>query len=142
QSNQAIEYIDLKSSQPESSGIGTFYTYELVHWCIERTIVFKVQYVAGGDDLVTVWLDPDLRPGATEAGQLESLTTRFKANASFDQIHLRHGGGGAGWIFSEMAIATSFSDFANAAESETGSEMPFSFRSWEREQGLPENYVR
>jgi len=150
QSNQAIEYIDLKSSQPESSGIGTFYTYELVHWCIERTIVFKVQYVAGGDDLVTVWLDPDLRPGATEAGQLESLTTRFKANASFDQIHLRHGGGGAGWIFSEMAIATSFDDFVNGNGSATDrsspgmghGEAPFTFRSWQREQGLPENYVR
>src|SRR5208282_2455347 len=141
QSNQAIEYIDLKSSQPESSGIGTFYTYELVHWCIERTIVFKVQYVAGGDDLVTVWLNPDLRPGATEDSQPQSLTTRFKANASFDQIHLRHGGGN-GWIFSEMAIATSFSDFVNANGSGAGGETPFTFRSWQREQGLSENYVR
>ena len=39
--------------------------------------------MAGGDDLVTVWLNPDLRPGATEASQPQSLTTRFKANASF-----------------------------------------------------------
>jgi ligand-binding sensor domain-containing protein/signal transduction histidine kinase len=142
QSNQVIEYIDLKSSNPEPSGIGTFFTYELPHWGIERTIVFKVQYVAGGDDLVTVWLDPDLRLGATEASQLQSLTTQFKANASFDQIHLRHGGGGEGWIFSEMAIATSFSDFVNANGSGAGGETPFTFRSWQREQGLPENYVR
>ena len=83
-----------------------------------------------------------MRPGATESDQPESLTTHFKANASFDQIRLRHGGGGDGWIFSEMAIATSFSDFANAGESDTGGETPFSFRSWQREQGLPENYVR
>jgi ligand-binding sensor domain-containing protein/signal transduction histidine kinase len=151
QSNNAADYgIDLKSSKPDASGIGTFYTYELVHSGIERTIVFKVQYVAGGDDLVTVWLDPDLRPGATETNQLQSLTTQFKANASFDQIHLRHGGGGAGWIFSEMAIATSFDDFVNGNGSATeGSslgigygEVPFTFRSWQREQGLPENYVR
>jgi ligand-binding sensor domain-containing protein/signal transduction histidine kinase len=150
QSNRVVEYIDLKSSQPEPSGIGTFFIYELVHSGIERTIVFKVQYVAGGDDLVTVWLDPDLRPGASETNQPPSLTTQFKANASFDQIHLRHGGGGAGWIFSEMAIATSFDDFVNGNRSttETGSpgigygEVPFTFRSWQREQGLPENYVR
>jgi ligand-binding sensor domain-containing protein/signal transduction histidine kinase len=141
-SNRVVEYIDLNSSQPEPSGIGTFHTYELVHSGIERTIVVKVQYVAGGDDLVTVWLDPDLSPGATEANQWESLTTKFNANASFDQIHLRHGGGGDGWIFSEMAIATSFSDFVNANGSGAGGETSFTFRSWQREQGLPENYVR
>lgn len=141
-SNRVVEYIDLNSSNPEPSGIGTFFNYELVHSGIERTIVFKVQYVAGGDDLVTVWLNPDLRPGATEASQPNSLTTRFKANASFDQIHLRHSGGGNGWIFSEMAIATSFSDFVNANGSGAGGETPFTFRSWQREQGLPENYVR
>ncbi|MGC9942289.1 MAG: two-component regulator propeller domain-containing protein [Verrucomicrobiota bacterium] len=141
-SNQVVEYIDLKSSNPEPSGIGTFHAYELVQSSIERTIVFKVQYFAGGNDMVTVWLNPDLRPGATEESQLPSLTTQFKANASFDQIHLRHGGGGDGWIFSEMAIATSFGDFVNASASGSGNETGFSFRSWQREQGLPENYVR
>jgi ligand-binding sensor domain-containing protein/signal transduction histidine kinase len=150
QSNQVSAYIDLNSAQPEPSGIGTFYHYELPHWGIERTIVFKVQYVAGGDDDVTVWLNPNLQPGATETNQPPSLTTRFKANASFDQIHLRHGGGGDGWIFSEMAIATSFDDFVNDNGSIAGGglpglghgEAPFTFRSWQREQGLPENYVR
>jgi len=137
-SNQMTEYIDLNSARSDF----TNRTYELPRWGIERTIVFKVQYVAGADDLVTVWMDPDLRPGATEAGQPESLTTHFKANASFDQIRLRHGGGGAGWIFSEMAIGTSFSDFVNVNESEGGDETPFTFRSWQREQGLSENYVR
>jgi ligand-binding sensor domain-containing protein/signal transduction histidine kinase len=142
QSNGVGEFIDLNSSNPEPSGIGTFHSYELVHSGIERTIVFKVQYVTGGDDLVTVWLNPDLRPGATEASQPQGLTTKFKANASFDQIHLRHGGGGDGWIFSEMAIATSFGDFVNENGSGAGGETPFTFRSWQREQGLPENYVR
>jgi signal transduction histidine kinase/ligand-binding sensor domain-containing protein len=144
-SNQLSDYafgIDLNSSAPDPSGIGTFFNYELVHPGIERTIVFKVQYEAGGDDLITVWMNPDLRPGATEASQPASLTTYFKANASFDQIHLRHGGGGDGWIFSEMAIATSFSDFINENSQGIGGERPFTFRSWQREQGLPENYVR
>ena len=134
--------LDLNSSAPDPSGIGTFFKYELVHPGIERTIVFKVQYRAGGSDLVTVWMNPDLRPGATEASQPESLTTRFEADASFDEIHLRHGGGGDGWVFSEMAIATSFSDFINANGQGLGSEKPFTFRFWQREQGLPENYVR
>ncbi len=149
-SNRAVGDIDFKSANPSPSGIGTFYTYELVHSGIERTIVFKVQYRAGGDDLVTVWLNPDLRPGATESDQPPSLTTQFKANASFDQIRLRHGGGGNGWVFNEMAIATSFDDFINGNGLATDDhspeigygEVPFSFRSWQREQGLPENYVR
>jgi ligand-binding sensor domain-containing protein/signal transduction histidine kinase len=141
-SNQMIEYIDLNSANPERPGLGASTTYELPHWGIERTIVFKVQYVPGGDDLVTVWLNPILLSGATEANQPGSVTTHFKANAAFDQIRLRHGGGGAGWIFSEMAIATSFNDFVTANESETGAETPFTFRSWQREQGLPENFVR
>jgi ligand-binding sensor domain-containing protein/signal transduction histidine kinase len=134
--------IDLNSAAPDPSGIGTFFKYELVHSGIERTIVFKVQFQPGGDDLITVWMNPDLRPGATEAGQPDSLTTHFKARASFDQIHLRHSGGGDGWVFSEMAVATSFSDFINANGQGVGGETPFTFRSWQREQGLPENYVR
>ncbi len=65
----------------------------------------------GGDDLVTVWLNPDLSPRATDKNQPDDLTTKFKANASFNQIQVVHQGGGNGWIFSDMAVATSFSDF-------------------------------
>jgi len=111
ESDEGSDYIDLNSSKPEPSSPGTFLNYENPHRGIECTIVFKVQYVADGDDLVTVWLNPDLGPGATETAQPANLITKFKANASFNEIHLRHGGGGGGWIFSDMAIATSFSDF-------------------------------
>ena len=52
--------------------------------------------VAGGKDRVTVWMDPDSGPGENEAGQKENLTTKFTANASFNQIRLRHGGGEEG----------------------------------------------
>jgi len=132
----------LNSSKPTSGQI-----YELARRGIQRTIVFKVQFVPGGEDLITVWLDPDLWPGATEPRQLDSLTTKFKANASFNQIRLRHGGGGDGWIFSEMAIATSFSDFVMGGKSDTGlpvarSQLPFTFQVWQREEGLPQNLVR
>lgn len=110
-SNRVAGEYDLKSARPEAAGLGVFKPYELPRHGQERTIVFKVQYVPGGDDLITVWLDPDLSVRATDNNQAEMLTTKFKANASFDQVRLLHDGGGNGWIFSEMAIATSFTDF-------------------------------
>jgi ligand-binding sensor domain-containing protein/signal transduction histidine kinase len=150
--NETTDFgIDFHSSKPTDAGRGVFFEYELPRKGIERTIVFKVQYVPGGRDRVTVWLDPDLGPGATEAGQLESLTTKFAANSSFNQIRLRHGGGGDGWIFSEMAIATSFSDFVlddtgiksgKAGLTIERGQLPFTFRVLQREQGLPQNFVR
>lgn len=108
---------NLKSAHPEGEGLGKFLPYELPLHDHPRTIVFKVQYIPGGDDLITVWLDPDLGHGATSENQSDDLTTKFKANASFDEVRLRHGTGGVqhdggnGWIFSDMAIATSFDDF-------------------------------
>jgi signal transduction histidine kinase len=118
-SNKLAGEFNLNSAHPEPAHLGLFWPYEDVHQGVERTIVFKVQYVPGGDDLVTVWLDPDLGRGATEKNQPENITTRFKARATFDQIRLRHNPGlgnddnhdGNGWIFSDMAIATSFDDF-------------------------------
>ena len=107
---------DLNSTRPEYDSHGRFKSYELVHQHKERTIVFKVQYVPGTDDVVTVWLEPNLGRGATEDNQSQRLTSKFKARATFDQIRLRHGkgetgNGGDGWIFSDMAIATAFDDF-------------------------------
>ena len=110
-SNRIAGEYDLKSAQPEAAGLGIFKPYELPRHNDLRTIVFKVQYVPGGDDLITVWLNPNLMGGATDENQPQFLTTKFKANASFDQIRLRHAGGGNGWIFSDMAVATSFRDF-------------------------------
>ena len=108
---------NLKSAQPEAAGLGEYKPYELPKHNRERTIVFRVQYVPGGDDLVTVWLNPNLSHGDTGENQPEVLTTTFKANASFNQIRLRHAplkedrDGGNGWVFSDMAIASSFNDY-------------------------------
>jgi signal transduction histidine kinase len=109
---------NLNSAHPEAAGMGGVRPYELPSHDQPRTIVFKVQYIPGGDDLITVWLDPNLTYGATAENQPENITTKFKANARFDQIQLTHGGtggahhdGGTGWKFSDMAIATSFNDF-------------------------------
>ena len=146
--NKVFGDLDLRSSQPESSSPGVFLPYELPRRGIDRTIVFKVQYLSGGEDRVTVWLNPDLAPGATEAGQPESLTTTFNANASFDAIHLRHVGGGGGWTFSSMEIATEFGDFVSQGSTEPaqatlggGGGRTLTFHSWQREQGLPQNSV-
>jgi len=109
--NKVFGDFDLRSANPESYEPGKFLAYELPRQGIVRTIVFKVQFVPGGDDLVTVWMDPDLTPGMTEDGQLTLLTTQFRAKATFNQIRLRHGGGGEGWTFSDMAVATAFEDF-------------------------------
>jgi signal transduction histidine kinase len=110
-SNIVSGEFNLMSSQPEAAGLGLFKPYEVVRHNQERTIVFKVQFLPDGDDLVTVWLNPNLTHGASAENQPPSLVTKFKANATFDQIRLRHEGKGNGWIFSDMAIATSFSDF-------------------------------
>jgi signal transduction histidine kinase len=115
-SNRAAGEYNLRSAHPEASSLGKFLPYELPDHNHPRTIVFRVQYVPGGDDLITVWLEPNLQHGATAENQPENLTTKFKADASFDEIRLRHGSGphndgGNGWIFSDMAIATSFDDF-------------------------------
>jgi signal transduction histidine kinase len=109
--NKVAGDVDLFSSRPEAYNQEDVQPYELPRRGTPCTIVFKVEYIPGADDLVTVWMNPNLSRGASEEKQLKSLTTKFKANASFNQIHLRHGGLGDGWTFSDMAIATSFNDF-------------------------------
>ena len=150
QTNHPAGYIDLHASRPESGVPEGSGSYLWPRRGVGATIVFKVQFIPGEDDLVTVWLNPDLGPGANEASQAESLTTRFNANASFDEIRLRHGGAGGGWTFSDLAIATSFSDFVDVSGSRpsgalsgvAGRAGAFSFNSWQKEQGLPENHIR
>lgn len=146
----APDYHDLHSSVLDQSAAGTTSSYEFPRRGIERTIVFKLQYVPGGDDLVTVWLNPDLSPGANEVYQAEALTTRFSANAAFDELRLRHGGGGTGWIFSGLAIATSFADFVDTSSAKPASPdadshfnaQRLSFQSWQRETGMPRSAIR
>ncbi len=147
--NNLAGYIDLRTLTPESvsSSAGS---YQYPRRGTGATIVIKIQYVPGEDDLVTVWLNPDLGPGANEAYQPDSLTTRFNANASFDEIRLRHAGGGDGWAFGDLAIATSFGDFVDMSSARPRESTPgivdgarvFNFQSWQKEQGLPQGPVR
>jgi hypothetical protein len=43
-------------------------------------------FVVAGRRFITIWLNPDLGPGATEASQPENLITSMTADASFDEI--------------------------------------------------------
>lgn len=100
--------LTLQTNNPEQAGR---YRYLAPRRGVRTTIVIKVDYVPHGNDLVTVWLSPELGIGATEKSQQEAIVTRFKADASFDQIRLVHKGSGEGWKFRDIAIATSFEDF-------------------------------
>ncbi|HEY4417785.1 MAG TPA: two-component regulator propeller domain-containing protein [Verrucomicrobiae bacterium] len=150
ETNNLAGYIDLHTSKPETAPDVTSGSYQYPRRGVGVTIVFKIQYVPGEDDLVTVWLNPDLGPGASESYQPDSLTSRFNANASFDEIRLRHAGGGGGWSFSDLAIATSFSDFVDVssarpndpAASGLGGVRALNFQSWQKEQGLSQSPVR
>lgn len=101
--NTTVGNLDLKSATPEPST-----TYQEVRSTDMTTIVFRVDFVSGGNDNITAWLNPNL--GLTEAAQSSSLTTNFFANATFNDILLREGGGGGGWSFSAIAIAENSTD--------------------------------
>lgn len=137
-------YLDLHTAHPDPNALAHQASYQCPHRGEATTIVFKVQYVPNGEDLVTVWLNPDLGPGANEMNEPEVLTTRFSVNASFDELRLRHGGNGGGWKFSDLAIATAFNDFVDLSSAQPGageadlarSQDSLQFQSWLKNQGL------
>ncbi len=85
--NDAEGEFDLSSSYSEDSK-----DFEYVRRGTPRTIVFKVQYVPGEPAQITAWLNPDLSLGATEASQSSKIQVKFRADATFDEIRLRHRG--------------------------------------------------
>ncbi|TAE77177.1 MAG: hypothetical protein EAZ65_01735 [Verrucomicrobia bacterium] len=96
--------IDLNSASPEPGQ-----NYQLVRATDTTTIVFRVDFNSAADDNVTVWLNPDLN--LAESEQNPALVTNFAANADFDRLYLREGGGnGNGWTFSDIAIAENATD--------------------------------
>lgn len=111
--------VDLKSANPDgTNGLGV--AYQLVESTDITTFVFKIAYNNAGDDSITVWLNPDLN--LSEGAQSAALTTTFTANAAFNEIMLREGDDGvgldnpAGWNFSNIAIAETFSEIAAVPE--------------------------
>ena len=138
-------YLDLHTARPDPNALAHQANYQCPRRGEAVTIVFKIQYVPNGEGLVTVWLNPDLGPGANEMNQSEALTTRFNANASFDELRLRHGGNGGGWKFSDLAIATAFNDFVDSSSAQPGSgeanpsqsEGSLQFQFWLKNEGIP-----
>jgi len=99
--NTAAGNLDLKSATPEA-GVG----YQLVRAADSPiTIAVQIDFVNGGNDNVTVWLAPDFN--LTTAAQATALTTTFAADVTFSEIHLREGGGGGGWTYSDIRVANS-----------------------------------
>lgn len=90
--------LDLNSANPEP-GVN----YEFVRSGVPRSLVFRVDFVPGGPDNVSVWLSPDV--GLPEFAQEPELLTQFTVNCTFDEVLLRNGGGGTGWEFSGMEIS-------------------------------------
>ena len=101
--NTATGDTDLKSTTPEPGQ-----PYQLVRATDTTTIVIRVDFNSGANDNVTVWFNPNF--ALSEAAQNPALTTTFTANADFDTIYLREGGGGAGWEFSNFVIAENATD--------------------------------
>jgi hypothetical protein len=101
--NTTVGNKDLNSATPEPGEI-----YQLVRSTDMTTIVIRVDFNSFANDNITVWLNPNL--SLTEAAQSASLTTNFLANATFNTIYLREGGGGDGWTYSNFAIAENSTD--------------------------------
>lgn len=99
--------VDLRSALHDAA---KNHAYEIPRIGVERTLVARIQYIPEEDDQITVWIQPDLRPASREDDLPESLTTHFLADASFDQLVLGHRGGGSGWRFGNMAVATRYED--------------------------------
>ena len=95
--------LDLNSATPDP-----FVTYQQVRSTDTTTIVIRVDFNSFANDNITVWLNPNL--SLTEAAQSAALTTYFSADANFDRIYLREGGGGSGWTFSNFSIAENATD--------------------------------
>ena len=96
--------VDFKSATPEPGN-----AYQEVRATDTTTIVVRVDFNNSANENITVWLNPNLAVAETE--QNPALTTTFTTNANFDNIYLREGGeAGAGWTFSDFAIAENSTD--------------------------------
>jgi len=88
--------LDAAASQQDLSPL-TFVT--LGEW---HTIVVRTEYVAGSNDVVKVWLDPDFNQ--TEANQPNAPLV-LNANNSFNNIRLRCGNGTASATWTNIIMA-------------------------------------
>jgi autotransporter-associated beta strand protein len=72
--------------------------------------VARIDYAAGGDDTVTVWMDPDI--SASEGSQGNLYRRTFTGNARFNRIALRSGSNNNdnSWDFDEIRFGSSWAN--------------------------------
>lgn len=101
--------IYLNSATPEAGA-----AYQYIRDTDVTTTIICVQYIPGTNDVVTIWLNPDLT--VSESSQSTNLITSFQNNCSFSEVDLLNinydggtaaGGAGSGvWVYSDVVIAT------------------------------------
>lgn len=109
----AIGNRDLNSSEPVPNA-----AYEYVDNNVHLFVV-RIDYHAGANDDITIWLDPD--PSLPEDAQLASLTSIFTnvGDASFDNVHFRSGNAGNTWNWDELRFGTTFDSVTPVPEPAT-----------------------
>ena len=76
-------YLDLRSARPDTNALAHLANYQCPRRGEPVTIVFKVQYVPNGEDLVTVWLNPDLGPGRERNESTRNVDHTFQCECIF-----------------------------------------------------------
>lgn len=66
------------------------------------TLAFRIEYSSSGNDTLTAWLNPDFSAPDTA----QAYSTTIVKDLPFDRISLREGGGGGGWTFTDVQVAT------------------------------------
>ncbi|MFI4861240.1 MAG: PEP-CTERM sorting domain-containing protein [Phycisphaerales bacterium JB063] len=93
---------DLATSNPDD-GV----PYERIDIGESHTLTVRIDFNAGADDDITVWLDPI---AGSEGGQPASLTTSFSGNAQFDMVNLRAGNDATAYEYTNVVFGTTFGD--------------------------------
>ncbi len=68
-------------------------------------LVARIDYAAGGNDTLTVYLNP---PTVAESSQPASLTTTLTGDFGFNSMQFRVGNDGKSWTMNDLTISTTY----------------------------------
>ncbi len=100
--NDPSNNVDFSPATPVLAGVDDWHTF-----------VEKIQFSSGGNDNVTIWMDPDLTK--SEAAQTGTHIILSSEDKSFDSIHLRCGNGSAMATYSNIVLSASSTGVGFAA---------------------------